>query len=223
MDTLVETMLDSPLLPRQVERLNRILAEERSRRERFYEEITENDKWEFINGQVVMHSPAKWVHGEVVVRLSTLLNAHVSVRQLGEVTVEKTMVCLSRNDYEPDVCFFRKEVADTFTPEQMRFPAPDCIVEILSPSTARYDRGIKKRDYAAHGVAEYWIVDPIAQTVEVHRLRGEDYEPAGPLQGDDALASTAIPGFRVPVRALFDQQANVAALTALLTHPLPEG
>ena len=56
----------------------------------------------------------------------------------------------------------------------------------------------------------------MAQSVDVHRLRGEDYEFAVPLPIDAELASTALPGFRVPVRALFDQAANVAALTALL-------
>ena len=223
MDTLVEALLDSPLLPRHAERINRALAEERARRERFYEEITEDDKGEFINGEVFMHSPAKWCHIEIVGLLARLLGAYANRHALGTVVTEHAMVSLTRNDYEPDLCFFRKEIADTFTPDQMRFPAPDLIVEVLSPSTAHNDRGIKKGDYAAHGVAEYWIVDPAARTVETYRLRNDDYESTGTLRADDPLASTALPGFRVPVRALFDQAANVAALTALLTaaHAAP--
>ncbi len=205
------------MLPRQLERINRVLADERSRRKRFYETITEGDKWEFINGEIVMHSPVKYVHAEVLNYLSRLLSTYASVRSLGTVLTEKAMVSLTRNDYEPDICFFRQETVAGFTPGQTQFPAPALIVEILSPSTAYNDRGIKKRDYAAHGVAEYWIVDPAAQTVELFILRGDDYELAGPLPGADELASEVLSGFRVPVRALFDQAANVAALTALLT------
>lgn len=217
MDTLVEALLDSPLLPRHAERINHALAEERTRRERFYEEITEDDKWEFINGETIMHSPATNAHAVVIKYLSRLLSTYADVHGLGTVLTEHVLVGLTRNDYEPDICFFRQEIATAFTPNQMRHPAPDLAVEILSPSTARNDRGIKKGDYAAHGVAEYWIVDPVAQTVEPFTLRGDDYEPAGTLQGDDELASAVLSGFRVPVRALFDQATNVAALTVLLT------
>jgi Uma2 family endonuclease len=52
----------------------------------------------------------------------------------------------------------------------MLFPAPDFVVEILSKGTARKDKGIKKEDYALHGVKEYWIIDPIKQTIEQYLL-----------------------------------------------------
>lgn len=45
--------------------------------------------------------------------------------------------------------------------------APDLVVEILSPGTATYDRGYKQGLYSRHGVREYWLVDPYADTVEV--------------------------------------------------------
>ena len=216
MDTLVEALIESPLLPQQLERLNHILAEERPRRERFYEEMNEDGKWEFINGEIIMHSPAKLRHIEVSDSLQFLLSYYVESRGLGLVTHEKLLVSLTRNDYEPDVCFFHKEVAATFTSEQMRFPAPDFVAEVLSHSTARIDRGIKKRDYAAHGVAEYWIIDPVAQTVEQHELHGEDYHCTGIWKGDDLISSRAVAGFRIPARALFDREANLSALMTLI-------
>ena len=54
---------------------------------------------------------------------------------------------------------------------QVGKPAPDFIAEILSDSTASVDRGVKFQDYAAHGVGEYWIVDPVQQTIEQYRLQ----------------------------------------------------
>lgn len=76
------------------------------------------------------------------------------------------MISLSRNDYEPDICFWRKEVSDQCLEDQMHFPAPDFIIEITSPSTEKIDRNEKFIDYAAHQVKEYWIVDPQKKTVE---------------------------------------------------------
>ena len=216
MDTLLEALIESPLLPRQVERLNQVLAEERPRRERFYEEMTEDGKWEFINGKIIMHSPAKMRHIEASDFLLRLLGTYVDRHGLGWVAHEKLLVSLTRNDYEPDVSFFRQEVAETFTPDQMRFPAPDFIAEVLSPSTTRDDRGIKFRDYAAHGVSEYWLVDPGAQTVEQYRLQGEDYQHVGLWKGDDSIPCSAIDGFRIPARALFEREANLAAIMALI-------
>lgn len=216
MDTLLEALIASPLLPKHVEKLNQVLAEERPRRERFYEDTTEDGKWEFINGEIIMHSPARMHHIGASDFLLRLLGTYVDRHDLGWVAHEKLLVSLTRNDYEPDVSFFRKEVADTFTPEQMRFPAPDFIAEVLSPSTTRNDRGIKFRDYAAHGVNEYWLVDPVAQTVEQHGLKGDDYQRIGLWKGDDSVSSLAVEGFRVPARALFEREANLAAIMALV-------
>ena len=128
---------------------------------------------------------------------------------------EKLLISLTRNDYEPDICFFRREVSQAFSPQQMKFPAPDFIVEILSETTARTDREIKFDDYAAHGVKEYWIIDPDAEFVEQYLLRGEEYLLT---QKTDSgiLKSEAIAGFAVPVRAMFDEQDNLAALRALM-------
>jgi Uma2 family endonuclease len=53
--------------------------------------------------------------------------------------------------------------------------APDMIIEILSQSTARYDRVLKFNTYRHAGVREYWIVDPDSKTVTAHILKGGDY------------------------------------------------
>ena len=55
--------------------------------------------------------------------------------------------------------------------------APDLVVEVLSPSTAHRDRGIKLRLYKRQGVAEYWVVDHEARSVEVWRFGSDpDHE-----------------------------------------------
>jgi Uma2 family endonuclease len=88
-------------------------------------------------------------------------------------------------------------------------------VEVPSPSTEARDRGIKFTDYASHGVREYWIIDAVEETVELHRLSGSDYPPVTP-QRDGLLSSEVLPGFEIPVRAIFDDQENLASVRGLM-------
>lgn len=212
MDTLLEAFLDAPDVVKKMEIIENVLTEERERRLRFYEEITPEQKTEFINGEVIMHSPSKLRHTEVSGYLLRLLFAYVDKEDLGLVVFEKTLISLTRNDYEPDIAFFDRGKAVSFTPDQMQFPAPDFIAEILSPSTERNDRRIKKQDYAAHGVGEYWIVDPVEQAIEQYVLHDKVYQLQGIWKGDDPIVSKAIAGFRIPAQAVFEREANRSAV-----------
>ena len=224
MDAILEPLMASPALPRYVEALEHLLADERARRERFYEEMTEQQKVEFINGEIFMHSPVKIRHADATLNLAVLLRVYTAKNNLGWVGVEKNLVCLTRNDYEPDVLFFGREKAALLQPDQMKLPAPDFIAEVLSPSTERHDRGVKFDDYAAHGITEYWIVDPGANTIEQYVLTSDivagsilTYRQTGSWTGDDMVVSVAVGGFQIPTRALFERQANLAALATLNT------
>ena len=215
MDAVVEKLLESPSLVLYLRRLEEVLAQERGARERFYEEMTESDKTEFINGEVIVHSPVKKRHGDCVRRLLKLLSSFVQVRDLGYVGFEKILVQLTRNDYEPDICFFGRDKAQSFTGEQMFFPPPDFVAEVLSPSTEGVDRSIKFQDYAAHGVGEYWIVDPDKEVLEQYLLSGTAFELAQ-KSASGTVKSPVIKGFEVPVGAIFDDNENLRTLQSLL-------
>jgi Uma2 family endonuclease len=213
---LMQQLLASPRLGLLVRKMEDVLAAEAARRQQFYATITEGDKAEFITGEVIIHSPVKLRHNAVGKRLLVLLDIYVQSRNLGYVGYEKILISLTRNDYEPDICFFGQAKAAQFQPEQMRFPAPDFVVEVLSDSTEENDRGIKLIDYAAHGVTEYWILDPVAETVEQYAL-----QPAGEYKllikaNTGQVRSIAVEGFAIPVRAIFDEGENRAALRAML-------
>ncbi|WP_420456261.1 Uma2 family endonuclease [Rubrivirga sp.] len=210
-----DALLDSPALPRIVERLQRTLSDEAERRALFREDLDPDLKAEFINGEIVMHSPARDQHTATVGRIMRILGTHVQIRALGVVRFEKALVALTRNDYEPDVCFFGESKAAQIERQTLEYPAPDLVVEVLSDSTEHRDRGVKFEDYAAHGVSEYWIVDPEAEVVEQYALEGERYA-LRMKSGTGRLASLAAEGFDVPVRALFDDDENLATLRAIL-------
>jgi Uma2 family endonuclease len=214
-EILVKQLLQSPRLVRYFEEIKHSLQEERKKRQQFYDTITEEQKAEFINGEIIMHSPAKLKHLQIGQRLFILLSEHVTARELGWVGYEKMMISLTRNDYEPDLCFFCKEMADQFDLDQWQFPAPDFIVEILSQSTEKRDRGEKFVDYSAHGVAEYWIIDPTEEFVEQYQLEGSAYKLLRKLDAG-SLKSIIIPGFEIPVRALFDEEEQKRALQEIM-------
>ena len=217
MEPTVEKLLESPSLVLYLRRLEEVLAEERGARERFYEEMTEDEKTEFINGEVIVHSPVKKRHNDCVSRLLSLLSPFVQMRSLGYVGFEKILVQLTRNDYEPDICFFGRDKAQSFTGEQMFFPPPDFVAEVLSPSTEGVDRSIKFGDYAAHGVKEYWIVDPDKEVLEQYLLSGTVFELAQ-KSTSGTVKSPVVEGFEVPVRAIFDNGENLRTLQSLLLN-----
>ncbi len=215
----VDRIMASPDAPQQIDALFDAMQAEKQRRHDFRQWITPGIKAEFINGEVILHSPVKKRHFSVTDLLSSLLSFYVRVKKLGRVATEKALIALTRNDYEPDLVFFSTEKYETFTDDQMLFPAPDFVVEILSKSTASKDKGIKKQDYAAHGVREYWIIDPIRQSIKQYVLlspKDKEYAPAKTFGLADEIESYVIKGFNIPVQAIFDEAVNVETLQDLL-------
>ena len=211
-----EKILEMPNAFLLVDKVKSRLEDEQKRRRHFYEIVEENKKMEFINGEIVFHSPVKLQHNDATFLLGMLLKAFVNKNKLGFVGIEKIMVSLTRNDYEPDLCFFGNAKAKDFNSKQVQFPAPDFVVEVLSDSTAKNDRETKFQDYAAHGVGEYWIVDSEKQTVEQYFLQNEQYELLLKAK-DGAIESVVLPEFRIPIRAIFDEVENLTALTNLIS------
>jgi len=203
MTITVENLLEQTTLPFLLQEVNQKLQDEAIRRQEFYKIVTEDRKIEFINGEIIIQSPAKLMHIEVSDRLHNLLSVHVDLYGLGKVTHEKLMVSLTRNDFEPDICFFRTERCATFHGDQMRFPAPDFVVEVLSRSTAGRDRKIKKSDYELHGVAEYWIIHPKRHFIEQYVLQEGKYVLLAKHKTGKVI-SQAVAGFELEVEELFD-------------------
>jgi Uma2 family endonuclease len=217
MNPLLKELLKAPDLALLMRDARAELIREKRKRDKFAEELDEDMKAEFINGEVVVHSPVGMRHLDASGNLYSLLKAFVQKNKLGKVVTEKALIRLTRNDYEPDICFWSLSKSELFDRETLFFPAPDLVVEVLSPGTARNDRGIKLRDYAAHEVAEYWIIDPDAQTVEQYINTGDrEYQLQESFGLEDEIESQAVPAFLIPVKAIFDEQANMEALSRIL-------
>ncbi len=213
-----EKLKTVPMLPKVLQQLHQFLDNENTRRNEFREWLSEDHKAEFINGHIIMHSPAADMHNESVLSLASLAKFYATTRKLGKVRVEKAMIALTRNDYEPDIAFWKKEKADKILPEHNVYPAPDWIVEVLSKGSIKRDRVIKFADYAAHGISEYWIIDPKKQIVEQYILMDEEatiYALKKKATIEDTLESEVMEGFMLPVRAIFDAEVNAEFLANL--------
>ncbi len=216
MDLITEQLHRSPKLGLYYRDIRTVLYEERKKRKQFYADVREDEKSEFINGEVIVHSPVRIEHNITGKFLLELLDVHVRLNGLGFTGYEKMMISLTRNDYEPDVCFWSKAKSKKFKPKQTQFPAPDFIAEVLSPATEDNDRTVKFEDYAAHGVKEYWIIDPASRAVEQYFLQEDEYVLH--MKADSGtLKSRAVKDFAVPVAALFDETENLAVLRAILS------
>lgn len=214
---LEKEVLESPTAYLILNRIQEALEREKAERQRFYEIIDENRKMEFINGEIVFQSPVKRAHNNAGGRIYRLLCAFVDEHDLGWVGIEKILVSLTRNDYEPDVCFWKASTAATFTDAQMQFPAPDLAVEVLSQSTAKTDRETKFADYEAHGVGEYWLVDAEKRIVEQYVLEDGRYE-LRMKSGDGLLTCEAIAGLAFPVGAIFDKKLTNRIINQILAR-----
>ncbi len=215
MNVSLNQILEMPNAAILAERLQRALQEEQNKRRHFYEIIVEDKKMEFINGEIIFQSPAKLRHTIAIKLLLKLLDTFVIKHKLGFVGSEKMLISLTRNDYEPDICFFEKSKSVNFTPEQMQFPAPDFAVEVLSPSTEKYDRETKFQDYAAHGIREYWIIDAEHEIIEQYFLENEEYELLLKAK-DGTIESVVLPDFKIQIRAIFDENLNLEELKRLI-------
>ncbi len=215
LDQWIDSIRHSPQLPVVLNLLQEQWADEQRRREQFYNDMTEDQKAEFIEGEVIVHSPARDRHTEVVQQIAQLLNLFVQLHGLGKLRVEKSLVIFPRNAYEPNIVFFGSEKASQISPETLKYPIPDFIVEVLSDSTEKNDRGVKFEDYAVNGVGEYWIVDADRGIVEQYLLSGGQYGLAVKA-ASGRLKSEIITGFETDIEAFFDAQKNLDQLKRLL-------
>jgi Uma2 family endonuclease len=156
-------------------------------------------------------------HLEVRERVARLFSLFADDRGLGRVFGEKALCVFPRNDYEPDVCYFGPEKAARLRPDQLKLPIPDFVAEVLSESTEARDRGEKFEDYQAHGVREYWILDPDREILEQYMAEGGVYRLVQ-KSATGEVRSAVMEGFCIPIRALFDAQSNLAAVRELLKH-----
>ena len=167
---------------------------------------------DLIDGAIRMHSPVSLPHAMLLNFLDRLLGAYVDRYGLGQLFREVVAVRLDPgNVFQPDLAFYRAARRGAFRHNYVA-GAPDLVVEVLSPSTASRDTGLKFAAYERHGVIEYWVLDP--QTLAHRFYRRDGAELVEYAAGAAKIDSLAVPGFFV-LREWLDPERTPQILEAL--------
>lgn len=165
-----------------------------------YFELETEDRYEVMRGELVMVPAPTSVHQRVITRLGTFIDMFVIENELGECFHTPIDVLLADDVVlQPDFVFVSAaRLGEVVHQTSYIKGAPDLVVEVLSPSTARRDRLVKREIYAEAGVRWYLLVDADQHLIEVFELsdRGQYLAVGGAADGD-FLELGAFPGLRV--------------------------
>jgi Uma2 family endonuclease len=163
----------------------------------------DGQRYELVAGVLYMVPAPTIAHQSASNRIATYLTMHVEFAGLGRVLAAPVDVELAPGTVvQPDVLVVLNPRLGIITARRI-VGAPDLVVEIVSPGTAGHDRRTKQDAYARAGVAEYWLADPAAQTVELLRLDGPAYRTINVYRGRATLPSQVVPALPVPVEQFF--------------------
>ena len=157
---------------------------------------------ELWEGEFIMSPSPSFFHQELIDRFHDALKAWVRPRDLGKTCVAPMdMILTQRHVAQPDVLFVARDRL-AIIKDRVRGPA-DLVLEVISPGSRQKDR-IEKRDlYEQHGIKEYWLIDPDAQTVETLFLENGEYRLIGRWHPGDTARSRLLEGFTLSVSELF--------------------
>jgi Uma2 family endonuclease len=171
-------------------------------------------RYELVDGELIELPP----ESEPNIWIADNLQFLLAIAKVGSRRLIKTHACEvqvpvlqpkdSANRY-PDLVILRLEHLElsrrrlTIT---LDMPPPRLIVEVVSPGKLNRDRDYlrKRAQYAAISVPEYWLIDPIAQTVLVLILDGADYREVGTFSGNESIASVELAGLELTVGQIFE-------------------
>jgi len=161
-----------------------------------------NQKVELINGEIIIEMPPIDDHQKVLALLHLLLAKLIPG---GTLRFAPLGVHLDdENVPEPDLFWVSGPDSRCKLGEDRQWHgAPDLVIEVLSPSTARRDKREKYQLYEKHGTREYWLVEPLAQYLEQWVLVEGKFEYKGLFGPDDSFTSPVLNGQKVELKSVF--------------------
>lgn len=151
----------------------------------------QTDFIQLIDGEAITLMPPIPKHQAIVGEILFLLIT-IARKLGGKAFTSPIEVYLDEyNIFEPDVLYLTPDSQCVIEEKRLR-GAPELVVEVLSPSTAKYDRQEKYIAYEKHGVHEYWIVDPAHDTLEIWVNKDGTFERRGVYSKEDSFQSIVL-------------------------------
>ena len=166
----------------------------------------DGQRHEIIDGEHYVSPAPTLSHQRLAFRLTLRVGGFVEANHLGLFFFAPADVLLSAHDVvQPDLLFVSKERAEIVGLENIK-GAPDLVIEILSKSTLRLDKGPKLKAYERWGVREYWMFDRFQRGVLPWKRSGKSLRPRPFLSAaaKDVLTSPLLPGFELPLAEIFE-------------------
>jgi Uma2 family endonuclease len=168
--------------------------------EEFLDWADEDTLAEWVNGEVIMTSPASVKHQEIKSFIAEVLKKYAKLKDLGKVLDAPFQMKLTESGREPDVIFIAKanlgKLQSTFYDG-----GADIAVEVVSPESVNRDKTDKYKEYEAGGVREYWLIDAVEDKATFYRLENGKYKQVK-LQ-DGKFYSDVMPGFWLQIAWLW--------------------
>ena len=184
--------------------------------EEFYRLADEDSDWEYLDGRIVMHSPASDQHEDIFRFLLTLLSTYLDERKGAVVRGSRYPMRLDASwSPEPDILVVREHHRYLMTPRRLEGPA-DMVVEIASESDPRLDYREKLPRYRQAGIEEIWIVNPFEREILVEVKTSISY--ATRVLSSGRLESQVLPGFWIEASWLWqkDLPSTLACLREIM-------
>lgn len=158
--------------------------------------------YQLIEGEIFM-SPAPNRYHQVIARnLEFILMRYLAKHPCGELYHAPFDVYLDDlNAYQPDIVFVgdeRKQILE----DDGAHGAPDLVVEILSPSTARLEKR-KRANFAKHGTREFWLVDPVLMQIQRFDFARDPAKPVQLIDEGESFETPLFPGLTLSTTEIF--------------------
>jgi Uma2 family endonuclease len=164
----------------------------------------DRNRYEILEGELVVNPAPNTGHQRAVGGLYLFLRNHVRRSRLGEVFLAPYDVLLSDTTVvQPDLLFVARERLAIVLPAHVVGP-PDLVIEVLSPSTANRDQGLKRDLYARFGVPHYWLADPVGRELAGFDLHGGTYRQVAAARDEELFTASPFPDLQIPLAEVWD-------------------
>jgi Uma2 family endonuclease len=164
----------------------------------------DGNRYEIIDGVLYVSPSPNEKHQRGTTGLMVFLGPHVVLGRLGRLyTAPFDVKVADATVVQPDLVFVANDRLGVVTEGNIT-GAPTLAIEILSPSTRPMDLKIKWDAYARHGVPYYWVVEPLAESVEAYELRDGAYAAVASATGRATFSAPPFPDLQIDLALLWD-------------------
>lgn len=181
--------------------MNAVIGLEKLSYEMFLNNLDEDVRAEWVDGEVLIMSPVSDKHQRIGLFLLSLLQWYLDTNPIGEIFYESYQMKTGPGlpGREPDLIFLANEHSDRNKHTFIDGPG-DLVVEIVSLDSRKRDRADKYYEYEQGGVREYWLIDPLRNRAEFYILDDDGKYAVVPIDQQGKYISTVLPGLNIDPR-----------------------